>query len=287
VGDWGRGGQFHQQEVADRMGESAAALEARFVISVGDNFYDDGVTGLDDPAWKTSFEDVYRAPSLEVPWQVALGNHDYRGDDQAQLDYSMRSKRWRLPARWYDFHHTAPDGTSAAFFVIDTSPMINAYYDDGAKKVKVGPQKQNVPVQLAWLDRALAASKADWNIVVGHHPIRSGKIEKASQKLADGAVSGGYPELVAMLGPILKRHRVPLYFNGHNHELEHVVDEGTHYVCTGAGSKMAPECARAGNDFCSLESGFVACAVDRSRLRIGYRSDTGAELHVVDIARPA
>ena len=68
VGDWGRDGGFHQQDVADRMGETAAQIGASFVISVGDNFYEDGVKSVDDPIWKTSFEDVYRAPSLQAPW---------------------------------------------------------------------------------------------------------------------------------------------------------------------------------------------------------------------------
>jgi len=76
VGDWGRDGAFHQAEVAARMGETATALYADFVISVGDNFYEDGVASVDDPKWKTSFEDVYTAPSLQIPWYVALGNHD-------------------------------------------------------------------------------------------------------------------------------------------------------------------------------------------------------------------
>jgi acid phosphatase len=96
VGDWGRDGEFLQVEVAKRMGQAAQALEAAFVISVGDNFYEDGVASVDDPKWKTSFEDVYTAPSLQVPWYVALGNHDYRGEAQAQLDYA----RTRPAGRW-------------------------------------------------------------------------------------------------------------------------------------------------------------------------------------------
>jgi tartrate-resistant acid phosphatase type 5 len=55
VGDWGREGGSHQRDVAVRMGESAKALDARFVISVGDNFYEDGITSVDDPAWQKSF----------------------------------------------------------------------------------------------------------------------------------------------------------------------------------------------------------------------------------------
>src|SRR5580704_18117276 len=148
VGDWGRHGHDHQRDVAVHMGESAELLGARFVISVGDNFYVNGVASVDDPAWKTSFEDVYTAPSLQVPWHVALGNHDYRGSAQAQLDYSATSSRWRLPARWYSVTEYTPDRAQVEIFVVDTSPMIRSYYADGARVVKVGDQKGNVPVQL-------------------------------------------------------------------------------------------------------------------------------------------
>src|SRR5262249_54004353 len=68
VGDWGRDGAFGQRDVAARMGRVALAKRARFVVSVGDNFYDDGVQGVDDPKWRTSFETIYDAPSLQVPW---------------------------------------------------------------------------------------------------------------------------------------------------------------------------------------------------------------------------
>jgi acid phosphatase len=282
VGDWGREGTNNQRDVAIRMGQSAEDLKAKFVISVGDNFYEDGVTSVDDPAWKKSFEDVYDAPSLQVPWYVALGNHDYHANSQAQIDYSAKSKRWKLPARWYRFEQRTPDGALVAFHVIDTSPMLAAYYADGAVKVKVAPEKQNVPVQLAWLDQGLAASKADWNVVIGHHPVYSGKFPKGQTPAGE---VGGAPDLVAQLDPILQRHHVPLYMNGHDHDLQHVLHGATHYVCTGAGSKMAPKCGMEGSDFCSLQSGFVACAVNRDRLRVAYRDHTGADLHVVDIAR--
>ncbi|HTW34209.1 MAG TPA: tartrate-resistant acid phosphatase type 5 family protein [Rhizomicrobium sp.] len=288
VGDWGRGGDFHQRDVAIRMGETARALNSRFVISVGDNFYEDGVASVDDPAWTNSFEAVYDAPSLQIPWHVALGNHDYHGNSQAQLDYSAKSSRWRLPTRWYNFEERAPDGSLTEFFVVDTSPMVSIYYEDGAVKVKVGDQKQNVPVQLAWLDAKLAASRADWKIVVGHHPIYSGKLPKGVPAHGeDGNRTGGSPDLIARLDPILQRHGVALYLNGHDHDLQHALRGATHYVCTGAGSKTAPQCGMAGSDFCSLQSGFVACAVNRQLLRVAYRDYTGAELYVADIPRPA
>jgi tartrate-resistant acid phosphatase type 5 len=288
IGDWGREGNFRQREVALHMAESARELGTPFIISVGDNFYDDGVTSVDDPSWKKSFEDVYDAPSLQIPWYVALGNHDYHGNSQAQLEYSAKSARWRLPARWYSYKAKAPDNTDIEFFIIDTSPMMSQYYEDGAVKVKVGDQKKSVPTQLGWLDTSLAASRADWKIVVGHHPIYSGKMPTGTTDTTDDKLErlvGGSPDLIAQLDPILRRHRVSLYLNGHDHDLRHVLRNEIHYVCTGAGSKMADHCDVEGSDFCSLQSGFVACAINRDRLRVAYRDYTGVELHVVDIAR--
>ena len=75
-GDWGRGGEFHQSDVANQMGLAATKRRCRFIVSVGDNFYEKGVRSADDPQWKSSFEGVYTAPSLNVPWYAILGNHD-------------------------------------------------------------------------------------------------------------------------------------------------------------------------------------------------------------------
>jgi tartrate-resistant acid phosphatase type 5 len=281
VGDWGREGAFHQADVAARMGETASAMNARFVISVGDNFYEDGVVGVDDPQWKTSFEDIYSAPSLQVPWRVILGNHDYHGDSQAQIDYSHKSRRWRMPARWTEVSETAPDGARVDFFLLDTSPFISGYYKDGAKKVKVAGQ--DTAAQLAWFEDALTRSKADWKIVVGHHPVwplREGE--------AGGEDGGAAKDMQARIDPILHRHGVHLYLNGHDHDLQHVEKDGTHYVCTGAGSKTRKACEPgAGSDFCSVDSGFIACSVSGRAIRIAYRDHTGATLHVVDIPRAA
>ena len=61
VGDWG--GQsdppFYtnpEQDVAKQMGDIAASVGAQFTLSMGDNFYDNGVTDVDDPRFKVTFE---------------------------------------------------------------------------------------------------------------------------------------------------------------------------------------------------------------------------------------
>jgi len=278
VGDWGRDGAFHQREVAARMGETARAVDAAFVVSVGDNFYEDGVASTDDPKWKSSFEDVYTAPSLQIPWYVALGNHDYHGNTQAQLDYAETSARWFMPGRWYRSSRatvTNKGRVGVDLFVLDTSPFIAAYRADGAGKVKVAGQR--TAPQLRWLDAALGQSTADWKVVVGHHPIYSG---------GQYGQPGGTPELIEQLDPILQRHRVPLYLCGHEHDLQHIARGATHYVCTGAGSLTREHCHHERGDFCSVQSGFTLCVASPTRLWIGYRDWEGEGLYVVEIAKP-
>ena len=277
VGDWGRDGMNHQSEVAEQMGLAAKQVNARFVISVGDNFYEKGVASATDPKWKTSFEDVYAAPSLQVPWYVALGNHDYYGTPEAQLDYAKTSSRWRMPQRYYSRRETAPDGSRLELFVLDTTPLIPDYQHHNGLAPKLAAVDPDT--QVAWLAQTLAASTADWKVVVGHHPIWAGDNSEAGKE-----GHAGSPDLVAKLDPLLARYGVRLYLNGHDHELQHTVHDGRHYVCTGAGSAMEPFCDNTGADFCSLQSGFIACAASKSALRVAYRDWRGRELRVVDIA---
>jgi len=50
------------------MGIVGEKLNIDFVISTGDNFYEDGLKGVDDPAFYDSFVDIYTAPSLQKTW---------------------------------------------------------------------------------------------------------------------------------------------------------------------------------------------------------------------------
>lgn len=61
VGDWG--GQDDpphytdpEKDVATQMGEIVASMGAQFTLSMGDNFYDNGVTDVDNPHFKETFE---------------------------------------------------------------------------------------------------------------------------------------------------------------------------------------------------------------------------------------
>lgn len=273
IGDWGRNGHDEQRAVAVQMGKTAEAIGSRYTVSVGDNFYENGVTGVDDPQWKTSFTDIYTAPSLQSPWKIVLGNHDYRGNVQAQIDYSRISHRWQLPARYYSETVTLPDGARAAFYYLDTSPFIQLYYG-----TKVAVAGQNSQAQLDWLDAQLAASTAEWNIVIGHHPIYTA--------LSD---SDGYthdqPDMIARVNPILVKHRVPIYIYGHDHVLQSVRMDGITYVDTGAGSQTYKPAKPIRGGFVSGDHGFMTVRLSGRALDYALVNMNGVTLFSQSVVR--
>jgi acid phosphatase len=270
IGDWGREGQSRQREVAQQMGRGAAAIGSRFVISVGDNFYDDGVTSVADPQWRSSFEEIYTDPALMTKWHVILGNHDYQGDVDAQIAYSAHSPRWSMPAPYYTVSETLPDGTIADFFFLDTSRYILEYQ----QRPKVRVQGQDKQAQIDWLEKALARSKATWTIVVGHHQLYT--------------VTGqnhNFPEMIGPFKPLLDRYGVSAYINGHEHNLEHIAVDKVHYITCGAGSAISPVVTPPSSEFASDHHGFMTMRLDADALSFAFIDDYGTTMYENSIVR--
>ncbi len=72
-----------------------------------------------------------------VNWYPVCGNHEYRGNTQAVIDYSDISRRWKMPARYY-FKVFEDGGTSVGVVFIDTTPLIDKY----RKKSDTYPTRQ-------------------------------------------------------------------------------------------------------------------------------------------------
>jgi tartrate-resistant acid phosphatase type 5 len=262
IGDWGRKGTPGQIAVADGMAHLAERLGSRFVISTGDNFYD-GVTGLRDDHWQESYEAVYDSPSLQIPWYMVLGNHDYQGCVQAQLDYAQLSTRWRLPARYYAVEQAIDPTASALLVFLDTSPFVSSYQAAGPEYIESLRGSAAEP-QLLWLQATLAASNAAWKLVFGHHPIYSAS-----------PIHGDTFELKHHLLPILHAHHVQAYVCGHEHDLQHLSVDGVDYVVSGAGA----ECRESGwrrESRCSVSKlGFSAVSLTGDCLRVEFYDADG------------
>jgi acid phosphatase len=241
---------------------------------VGDNFYDDGVTSTTDDHWQKSFENVYTAPSLQVPWYAILGNHDYHANCDAQIAYSKISSRWRMPARHYLQSHALDANTTADFFYLDTTPMIKMYYrHDFEEKIRENVITQDVPKQLAWFKSALANSKAQWKVVFAHHPVYS------------GGEHGDQPEIIEAVLPLLHEFNVHAYFNGHDHDLQHLKAGEVNLFCTGAGSSVRPTKEIEYTKFAESRSGFTSVSLGPEKMDIGMVDYEGNVLYSTSVRR--
>lgn len=275
IGDWGRKGDYHQQDVADRMEETAKKLDAEFVIALGDNFYPNGVASIDDPNWMFSYENIYKGYHLEIPWHVVLGNHDYRGNPQAQIDYTNKSQRWNMPDRYFDYDFKDEDtGLNVSFLFLDTNPFEKKYYhEEKYKKVR----SQDTIQQVRWIDSIMKTkSKADWKIFSGHHPLYSG-----------GKRLNATKEIRNSLGPILSRHKVDVYFAGHEHDLQYIKPKGiTHHLISGAGSEVRKTGLIEGmSKFAASIQGFMAVTITKKEMLIQVIDYKGNIIYTTTISK--
>ncbi|XP_022735402.1 purple acid phosphatase 7-like isoform X2 [Durio zibethinus] len=258
VGDWGRKGLYNQSEVAFQMGLVGQKLDIDLVISTGDNFYEDGLTGVDDPAFNESFTTIYTAPSLKKQWYNVLGNHDYRGDVEAQLSHILREK----DKRWLCLRS----------FILKAG-------DDTYDWKGVSPREDYLSNLLRDVDAALKKSNAEWKIVVGHHTIKS------------AGHHGVTKELVEQLVPILEANSVDMYINGHDHCLEHISDSNSQiqYLTSGGGSKAwrgdvhrwDPEELKLYYD----GQGFMSMQMTQKQVHIAFYDIFGKVLHTWNISK--
>ena len=211
LGDWGARSKL-QRRVAAAMGgvaqESGSPLA---IISTGDNIYPDGVESARDTLWASTFENVYTHPAIQVPWIAVLGNHDYRRNPQAQIDYGKKNQRWIMPNRYFRHVVVGESGVEVEVIGIDTQQLLQR--SDGWKQ------------QMEWLAQSLQKKTTTWRAVVGHHPLRS------------YGHYGDTPWLVQHVLPLLRNGGVDFYASGHDHDQQIVVvpGDGVVSLVTGAG----------------------------------------------------
>ncbi|KJP88624.1 hypothetical protein AK88_01704 [Plasmodium fragile] len=246
LGDWGKESKS-QLLNAKYLKQYIKNERVTFIVSPGSNFLD-GVKGLDDPAWKSLYEDVYAEENgdMYMPFFTVLGTRDWAGNYNAQLlkgqglylnedgqttiekdiDKTPHPK-WIMPNYWYHYftHFTVSSGPSivktghkdmaAAFIFIDTWILSSNF---PYKKIH----------DRAWEDLKaqlnVAKKIADYIIVVGDQPIYS------------SGSSRGNSYLAYYLLPLLKDAQVDLYISGHDHNMEVLEDSNIAHVTCGSGT---------------------------------------------------
>lgn len=251
IGDFGRHGAFTQKEVARDMGTVAEILDLNFTVSVGDNFYPTGVQSTQDYQWISSFESIYTHHLLHEPWFVALGNHDYEGNVQAQIDYSNVSRRWEMPNRYFERLIEIDNDQYLQLLVIDTNPMVSKYLKEPEKYL--GINDQSTQEQLKWIEDKLSTTnpKIVWRIVVGHHPLYSGGKRKTAKETQ---------EIQHLLEPVFEKHKVDAYICGHEHDLQIIKRNNKPFTqfLSGAGSELRESGRTEGTLFADAVPGFMA-----------------------------
>ncbi len=261
--DLGRNGAYEQKPIAATMGKVAEEMGPDAVLAIGDTFHYMGVQSVNDPLWYTNFELIYNHPELQIPWHPILGNHEYRGNSQAVIDYSNISRRWDMPARYYTKVYTDDHGTSVRIIFLDTAPIIDKYRKDKEEYPDVC--KQDMEKQLAWLDSTLGSAKEEWVIVVGHHPIYAETSKSPGER----------SDLQKRVEPILKKHKVNLAIGGHVHNFQHIRHDGIDYVVNSSGSQSRSVNPLPETLFCSSEPGFSTIEAGKNKLEYKMLDKTG------------
>ena len=269
--DLGRNGYYDQKPIAETMGRMAEAIDIEFVVAAGDVHHFEGVRSTSDPLWMTNYELIYSHPDLMLPWYAICGNHEYRGNTQAVVDYTQVSARWNVPARYYT-KVMEEDGTTLRFVMIDTSPLLEKYRKDTEKYPDAC--KQDWQKQLAWIDSVLTSAKEDWVLVVGHHPIYADTDKSESERT----------DMQKNVDSILRRHKnVDMYLCGHIHNFQHIrkPDSSIDYVVNTSGSLAREVKPIDGTVFCSPATGFSLITVDKQELNLHMMDKDGKVLHTV------
>ena len=269
--DLGRNGYYDQKPIAEMMGKMAENIDIEFVVAAGDVHHFEGVRSVNDPLWLTNYELIYSHPDLMLPWYPILGNHEYRGNTQAVIDYRNVSARWRMPARYYT-RVEENDDITIRLVMVDTAPLLDKYRKDTDKYPDAC--KQNIDKQLAWIDSVLTASKEDWVLVVGHHPIYADTDKNDSERT----------DLQKRLDSILRKHKnVDMYLCGHIHNFQHIRKPGSNidYVVNTSGSLSRKVQPIEGTQFCSDTSGFSLITADKKELKLHLIDKNGKVIYTV------
>ena len=274
--DLGRNGYYDQKPIAETMGKMAETIDIEFVVAAGDIHHFEGVQSISDPLWMTNYELIYSHPDLMIQWYPICGNHEYRSNTDAVVEYSNVSARWEMPAKYYTFVKEE-DGVTVRIVMVDTTPMIDKYREETDKYADAS--RSDWKEQTAWLDQVLSGADEDWVLVVGHHPIYAYTDKSESERT----------DLQQRLDPVIRKYgNVDMYLCGHIHTFQHIRKDGCDidYVVNTSGSLSREDVQPTdGTVFCSNKSGWSLITADEHELKLHMLDKEGNVLHTVTRTR--
>ena len=207
-----------------------------------------------------------------IPWYIALGNHDYEGNAEAELEYAKTSKRWIEPARYFSFTKRLHGSTAALFVILDSSPFVEEYINQKGDGHHVNGQQ--TATQVIWCDSVLRTSNAAWKFVFFHHPAFSASSKHGSTK-----------EIQRAFVPLFEKYHVNACFSGHDHDLQHSrPDSATvEYFGCGGGSETRPAGQAPFTKFSVASLGFGVASLTQNTMRFSFVDDKGEQIYKYEI----
>jgi tartrate-resistant acid phosphatase type 5 len=183
------------------------------------------VSSTYDELWDSAFHDVFVAPSLtHIKWYGILGNHDYHGSVDAQVDRSVVAEEtmWTMPSTYYYVDYKLGNGAILTIVYIDTC-LLDPYAKDTEAILSNTNWVTEREDHLDWIDTTLEAAekRSNWILVAGHYPIYS------------IGEHGDDTYLINDLLPIIMAHKVHAYLAGHDHSHQHIYKDGLHHIIAG------------------------------------------------------
>lgn len=259
LGDSGTGGDA-QYAVARAMEARCAATGGLDgILQLGDNAYQSGFESVDDPDWQSKIVAPYGTDCLaHARIFPVLGNHDYKGNTAAQIEYSLLNPRWHFPNRFYSVEF----GDLARLVAFDSQPSDFCLQHDFCTG------------DFALAETGDAAAPVRWNVVLAHHPLKSSSVR-------GGGHSG---DLRGLLLRPLFCNRVDAWLAGHSHHLEHLVLPECRmelFVSGGGGADLYS--VEPGNDpevrFAASAHGFLELEVTKDAFTSRFIGTDGQVLH--------
>lgn len=233
IGDWGGDSDSEpttktQLNAAKEMANVADQLNSQFVLLLGDNFYNNGVSSSTTAMrFQSTFENCFTESAFDqMPFFAVAGNHDHRGDANLQVDYHLKgSGRWNMPALNYNIDKTLPDGKTLRIVMFDSVELVGQnYFDDDGSEVVTPPKlASTAAANWNWLEQSLKEFNGDYLFTAAHYPVHSG--------CSHGSVLKG-----TKLDDFMEQYNVNGHLAGHDHCLEHITENGQQHVLSGAGS---------------------------------------------------
>jgi predicted phosphodiesterase len=159
--------------------------------------------GQDSGQWPTFFE-IEGELLKRASFFPVLGNHE-RNSRHFHNFFEVKSPYYTV--QW----------GSAVFFLLNT--------DLGNLSASPAARERFWDEQTRWLESELKkAEKAEFRFVVAHHPPLTAVKSRQS----------GTNEVTKLM-PLLEQYKVQAMFCGHDHNYQHHVKNGVHYVITGGG----------------------------------------------------